>query len=57
MRVTFDKPPIEVNESQKDLYVIDILGSWLVLNRFDPIRVYLDPFPAYNEAQEVHLQP
>ena len=44
MRVTFDKPPIEVNKSQKDLYIIDILGSWLVLNYFDLIGVYLNLF-------------
>jgi hypothetical protein len=50
-----DKPPVEVEQAQKALKLLDVGRRWVCLDGGDSRRFRLDARHRYHVAQELHL--
>ena len=56
MRISLDEPPVEVDEAQEYLDVVNTLQLESLCHRFYPFGIYACALPAHYEAQEFELR-
>ena len=56
VRISLDEPPVEVDEAQEYLDIVNTLRLGLLGHRFHPFGIHVCALPAHYEAKEFDLR-